>query len=152
MATLFNIEHNVSFEIGFYPTSKDFNNFLKSDLDEWINFNLSFTTPCRKIILKNSDKATLSACEINNLLRIIESSLLIKSKEVLRFCCIERYFDIDIEFLEVDDIFQFTIYFNMGAVTNGDIYGFDEIYRFNLSIDTLEKFHKELSIYFRYNP
>jgi ribosomal protein S18 acetylase RimI-like enzyme len=61
---------------------------------------------------------------------------------------IDENLDFDIEFLEVDDVFEFTIYFNLGAVTNGEIYGFDEIYRFNLSIDILEKFHKELLNFF----
>jgi hypothetical protein len=90
----------------------------------------------------------LSGREVNHILKIIESSLLKKSNEIFHFRCIERYFDFDIEFLEVDDIFEFTIYFNLGAVTNGEVYGFDEIYRFNVSIDTLEKFHKDLSNFF----
>jgi hypothetical protein len=148
MATLFNTDHNIIFEINFDPPSKDFSDFLKSDLDEWIIFNLKFTSPFRKISIKSSNRAMLSAFEVNHLLKTIELSLRKKSNEIFHFCCIERYFDFDIEFLEVDDIFEFTIYFNLGAVTNGEIYGFDEIYRFNLSIDTLEKFHKDLSNFF----
>ncbi|MCP4178142.1 MAG: hypothetical protein GY756_10275 [bacterium] len=151
MAILKNNERNVFLTINLIRN--DYLDFKSSnDLEKWIPFTMSLKTPKKKYDYMDG-KMTFNVFEIKKLLVILKEIGVKKKKKQqipkYSFYCSEAYFELDLEDPLEDELVEVLIWFNVGALTNGVNYGFDEGCRFNVKIDDLELFYNEIEMNFK---
>lgn len=145
MPKILNTESNVEIEINLMNNSHlDLDN-SREDFMNWIPFNLKVSEG--NMILTYSRDVLLSFSERElkylfvNLNRIVE----IKSKGELieapfEFTSSENLFDLDIYETGEENLIYFEIWFDMGVLTNGTIYGFSKGIKFIVELDMLRSF------------
>lgn len=138
MAKLTNDEQNINLTIDFLKKIKD-TIIINNESETFIPFVLKLVTPEKTY---NTDKFVMSVRELKYLIENLNHVLHVSHQEDYTFDYYnsEALFEMIVSFLSEDLQIEIMIWINIGALTNGDKYGYDEGYRFIVDLDTFEKF------------
>lgn len=146
MADIINLEKNLKFEICFQRNDMYDYNPERSDYENWIPFTLGLNLPNRHIRIEENTKATMTICEIKNLICGIDNVLVhMESGEncVYTFNSSESFFELKLDVIPEDNVIEIELWINIGSQTRGKIFGFDEGVRFITYKDELNNFFED---------
>ncbi|MBH5318323.1 hypothetical protein I6N90_10935 [Paenibacillus sp. GSMTC-2017] len=151
MAQLVNLENNITFKINLLR-----NEFLdivdeREDFENWIPFEMVLKVGLEKYEYLNSRGATFSLFEINKLISAVENIISVKlgatstaSFERVDFNSCEGFFGVSLyDTFEEQEVYT-DIWINMGAISDGEIYGYDKGFRFVIRTESLSEFVNEI--------
>lgn len=150
MPKLTNVQKKVLLEINLLK-----NEFLdiepsRSDSENWIPFELNLIIENERLAYESKDGATFSCLEIKNMITSIDEIIQLKSNnrnfKRYEFSTSECYFDLVFyDPFEENEVYM-ELWINIGALTKGQLYGYDKGYRFVVSLDGIMEFTNALRL------
>lgn len=140
---LINIDKDIVFEIN-----------INNTVGEWIEFTGKLITPCKTIIIEKDINATINVNEVKVLQTKISNlykSCVERRDYRISFCCMEAYFEMIMENISIDELVEVEVWLNMGAITNGKVFGYDDGTRFVIDYNTVKGMCIELTHIFEGN-
>ncbi len=142
MATIYDDLNNIKLEIELLE-----NRWLEIDCEyefqTWIPFKFELKTPTETISYSENFGATFNydglKIFISGLKKSCEDKL---SEEFSRFefGCLERYFELFLADPKEPELLEMTIWVNVGANTNGELFGYDRGVKFTVLVKDLQAF------------
>lgn len=139
MPKIFNTEKNISLEVNLLN-----NAFLDIDssrepFENWIPFEFSLHIEEEEYNYLSEAGATFTLYELRNCISNFEDAIDKKKNgfkaERYEFCSSEGHFDIIISDPLEENLLSFEIWINIGSLTNGESFGYNKGFRFDVQLD-----------------
>ena len=147
MVELSNLEGNLTLAFSFVNDPDNDIDLARSEFENWLFFMLKVTTPFR-VITVTDVKASMTFYEIRKIYEGL-SNLLCKgvdeTNRVFSHCSSEYYFEIEVEYLEIDSCFSVELWINVNDDSQR-VYGYSEGFRFDISESGLNDFTEGLRL------
>lgn len=143
MAELKNSEKNLTIEINLNNNNLLDFDINRSDYENWIPFYLSVNMPNKSIVIDDNVKATMTFFELKNLIQGLENVLVYLERQenyIYDYNNSESFFELKLEVIPEDGVIETEIWVNIGSLTKGEFFGYDEGVRLITSKEELKKF------------
>lgn len=152
MAYLTNLDGNVKLEFDFLSDFPDALDIADSKFEKWVPYVLILSTSERTIAITKEMQAFLTAYEVekiyNGMRNLLYNSTQ-SSNNIFKHYSNESFFEISIEYIEVDECFSVELWFIAAEAPEGNIDGYDIGYRFVVDKKEMELFLTECYKRFR---
>ena len=152
MSILVNDESNISLEIQLINGENVDIDFSRSNYQNWIPFDLNMNINGESINYAESVPKTFSVGELQYLIDGLKRKVTEKrhSDELKDFVYVntENLFELKIYDTGETDLLYVETWFNMGTLTNGDVYGFSKGFKFIVTIESIISFLSTLESQF----
>ena len=147
MACAKNLEGNIELSISFGKYKMYDCDAQRSDYENWIPFALRIILPERCCEIDIEDGATVTVYEAKKLIYELENivkALESEEKYVYEYCNSESYFELNLEVLPDEEVIEVELWINRGLQSKGEIFGYDEGFRFILNRHEMCRFYRDI--------
>jgi hypothetical protein len=144
MPKIFNTEKNISLEVNLLNNAFLDIDSSREDFENWIPFEFTLNVEKENYNYLPQVGATFTLYELRNCIINFEDSIDRKRNgfkaERYEFYSSEGYFDIIISNPLEENLLSIEIWINIGSLTNGESFGYNKGFRFDVQLDDFNLF------------
>lgn len=149
MPVITNAESNITLKIDLVHSDSLDMDSSRPDFMNWIPFNLIMNVNGEILTYSSDVLPAFSVVELRYLVKRLNEAINVKRNhelivESLKFVSSENLFELTLHETQEKNLIEFELWFNMGSLTNGEVYGFSKGFRFVSCLKSLVSFTREL--------